>query len=406
MQNGFTEFSRKWGMRKLEDNWRITDKRSIGKGVASDFGDDKKDETANDSIQESLTNHDRAYYMQELPFTEEQQKEAHHQIADALYNVGFIYLNRLSDYPRSIDAYERLDTRYPGNEHELPAWYALYKMYNDEHDSEKSDLYKSRILSKYPESSYANFILDPNYFAKIQEEAKQSSDLYTKTYDAYQQGQYYRVRMNAERALEMYASDTALAPRFALLDAVARGRLETVDSMAYALVRLIQNYPNSSIRPYATALLQDVNNEYHLGLELKGLVENKDDNKTNVKKSPYNYDPKSEHLVIVVFNSNKVRVEPLKVRISDFNKKEHRFKQLDMKNLMLSDALMLVSLSPFANEQEAKDYITSMFITDYIFGGIEESNYSVLPISLKNYAVFLQEKLVDEYKAFLEEKSK
>ena len=77
-----------------------------------------------------------------------------------------------------------------------------------------------------------------------------------------------------------------------------------------------------------------------------------------------------------------------------------------MKNLMLSDALMLVSLSPFANEQEAKDYITSMFITDYIFGGIEESNYSVLPISLKNYAVFLQEKLVDEYKAFLEEKSK
>jgi tetratricopeptide (TPR) repeat protein len=406
LQNGFNEFSRKWGMRKLEDNWRISDKRSIGKGVASDFGDDKKDEAANDSIQKSLTNHDRAYYMQELPFTEEQQKEARHQISDALYNVGFIYLNRLSDYPRSIDAYERLDTRYPGNDHELPAWYALYKMYNDEHDSEKSDLYKGRILSKYPESSYANFILDPNYFAKLQEEAKQSSDLYTKTYDAYQQGQYYRVRMNAERALEMYASDTALAPRFALLDAVARGRLETVDSMAYALMRLIQNYPNSSIRPYATALLQDVNDEYHLGIELKGLVENKDDGKTNVKKSPYNYDPKSEHLVIVVFNSNKVRVEPLKVRISDFNKKEHRFKQLDMKNLMLSDALMLVSLSPFENEQEAKDYITSMFITDYIFGGIEESNYSVLPISLKNYAVFLQEKLVDDYKEFLKENSK
>ena len=34
LQSGFTEFSRKWGMRKLEDNWRISDKRNIGKAMA------------------------------------------------------------------------------------------------------------------------------------------------------------------------------------------------------------------------------------------------------------------------------------------------------------------------------------------------------------------------------------
>lgn len=408
LQSGFTEFSRKWGMRKLEDNWRISDKRNIGKAMAdSGFGDEEEKEGAQtDSLAANATNHDRAFYLQELPFTEEQQGELHKQIANALYNVGFIYLDQLSDYNRSIEAYDKLDKRYPGNEHELPTWYALYKMYNDLQNTEKADVYKSRILSQYPESSYANFILDPNYYVKLQEDARQSSDLYSKTFDAYQQGQYYRVRMNAERALELYATDTALAPRFALLDAVARGRLETVDSMAYALLRVVRDYPNSSIHQYATTLLQNVNEEYNLGIDLSGIVKDAKEGDKPVKKSPYTYQPQDKHFVIVVFNSKKVRVEPLKVRISDFNKKDYRFKEFEMKNLMLSDAMMVVSLSPFDNEQEAKDYITSMFLTDYIFGGIDKTQYSVVPISAGNYAVFLKEKSIDDYKSFLDENSK
>ena len=408
LQSGFSEFSRKWGMRKLEDNWRISDKRSISSGLANNgFESDGEEGKENDSISGNFTTHDRGYYMQNLPMTEEQQAEAHKQIANALYNVGFIYLDRLSDYPRSIESYEQLDTRYPGNEHELPSWYALYKMYNDENNTEKADNYKSRILSKYPESSYANFILDPSYYQKLEQDAQQASELYSKTYDAYQQGQYFRVRMNAERALELYANDTALAPRFALLDAISRGRLETIDTMAYALVKVIGDYPTSSIRGYATELLQNINEEYNLGIDLQNIVsDEKSDKKEEVKKSPYRYEPKAEHFVIIVFNSKKFRVEPLKVRISDFNKKEHRFKNIEMKNLMLGDETMLLSLGSFANEQEANDYITSMFISDYIFGGMDKSQYSVLPISVSNYGVFLQEKQVEDYKAFLQENSK
>ncbi len=406
LQNGFTEFSRKWGMRKLEDNWRISDKRSISSGLANSGSDDSGEEGAtNDSVSAALTNHDRGYYLQELPFTEEQQNEANLQIANALYNVGFIYLDRLSDYPRSIDAYESLDTRYPGNEHELPSWYALYKMYNDEQNAEKTDLYKNKILSKYPESSYANFILDPNYYTKLKEESQQASDLYTRTYDAYQQGQYYRVRMNAERALDLYAADTALAPRFALLDAVARGRLETVDSMAYALLRVVQTYPNSSIHDYALALLQNVNDEYHLNIQMEGITNDKEYQEAK-KESPYRYEPQTKHMVMLVFNPKKIRTEPLKVRITDFNKKEHRFKELELRNLMFSDETMVLYLTSFANEQEAKDYITSMFLTDYIFGGMDKQNYSVLPISANNFTTFCKEKLLEDYQSFYNENSK
>ena len=405
IRNGFNEFSKKWGMRKLEDNWRISDKRNIGSGISDGgFGssDDSEEDRERDSLAATLTNHDRGYYMLDLPLTPEKQEQSHKQIADALYNVGFIYLDRLSDYPRSIESYEKLDTRYPGNENELPSWYALYKMYNDLHDTDNALKYKNRIFNKYPESSYASVILDPDYYKKLQEESLQASDLYSKTFEAYQQGQYYRVRMNAERALDQYAADTALAPRFALLDAISRGRLETVDSMAYALLHVVRTYPRSGIHDYALEILKNVNEEYKLGIDLGGLTTSDGQTVEETKpKSPYAYNPNSEHLVIIVFDSKKVRVEPLKVRISDFNKREHRLKEFEVKNLVLNDKNMVVSLSVFENETKAVDYITSMFLSDYIFGGIDKSLYSVLPISVDNYAIFFKEKKLVDYIAFL-----
>lgn len=409
LRSGFSDFSKKWGMRKLEDNWRISDKRNINSGgLSDDFGGgyESDEEEEADTLSGNLTNHDRGFYLVDLPFTDEQKQESHRLIAEALYNVGFIYFNKLSDFPHSIEAYEKLDTRYPGNENELPTWYALYKMHKDEGNTAKSDDYKNRILSKYPNSSYANFILDPNYYKTLNENASQASALYTKTYEAYQQGQYYRVRMNAERALELYPSDTALAPRFALLDAIALGRLETIDAMAYALIDLVRKYPSSGIRNYAMTLLQTVNDDYHLGLDLSGMIDSKGEVIEEKPKSPYIYSPESKHLVVIVFNPKKVRTEPLKVRISDFNKKEYRLRQFDVKSLMFSEDMTMVTLSEFDNEQEARDYITSMYLTDYVFGGLDKTTYWVLPLSIDNYPAFFKEKKIEEYKTFLEDNQK
>ena len=401
LQNGYNEFSKKWGMRKLEDNWRISDKRGIHSGIAEQTVTAESEGEGNDSLSKSYTNHDRGYYLRDLPFTEEQQQEAHHQIAEALYNTGFIYLDRLSDYPRSIEAYETLDRRYPGNEKELPSWYALYKMYHDLQDAPNAEKYRNLIFSKYPESSYANVILDPDYYQKLEAESQQAAELYSKTFEAYQQGQYYRVKMNADRALEDYAADTALAPRFALLSAIARGRLETVDTMAYALLDMVRTYPSSGVRPYAQSLLEYINNEYHLGIDLGNIALAKDGSESQKLQPIYLREPNSQHFVMIVFDPNVIRVEPLKVRLSDFNKKEFRFKTFEVKNIMLDNQRMLLTLGLFETEQEANDYITAMSLSDYLFGGYDKASYSVLPISTRNYPVFYQEKDVDEYKRFL-----
>ncbi len=404
VSRGITEFTKKWGMRKLEDNWRISDKRSLNNTGDEGLTEAKNAKAKQDSINATYTNHDRGYYLQDLPFTMEEKEICDSLIADGLYHLGFLYMDRLSDLPRSIESYERLDSRYPGNKKELPTWYALYKMHKDLNHEEQSLFYKGKIFDKYPNSSYAEFINDPTYFEKLQAQEREASDFYSKTYDAFEQGQFYRVKMNTERAMRLYESDTAFMPRFAFLHAVAQGRLVSIDTMAFALYDLVRTYPQSSITPYALEVLQNINEEYHLGLVLTDINNKEGGDQPEVKKaSPYVYQPNSEHFVMIVCDSKSVRVDPLMVRISDFNKKEHRTRTFNLKNVVLDDDHSIITIGNFDSESKAADYISSMFIGDYVFGGIDKSKYTAIPISSKNYPVFYQAKDLEEYKTFINE---
>ena len=412
VSKGVTEFTRKWGMRKNEDNWRISDKRSMAAALSGEEDDEgitaeKNAKAKQDSLNATYTTHDRGYYLQDLPFTMEQKEVCDSLIADGLYHLGFLYMDRLNDLPRSIESYEKLDTRYPGNEKELPTWYALYKMHKDLNHEEQSLVYKGKIFDKYPTSSYAEFINDPSYFEKLQAQEREASDFYSKTYEAFEQGQYYRVKMNTERAMQLYETDTAFMPRFAFLHAVAQGRMVSIDTMAFALYNLVRTYPNSAITPYARDVLENINVEYDLGLVLTEIDNKEAGDQPEVKKaSPYTYEPNAEYFVMIVCDTKTVRVEPLKVRISDFNKKEHRTRNFTIKDVVLDDARTLVTIGNFNGEQQATDYITSMFLGDYVFGGIDASKYTIKPISIKNYPVFYQSKDLDEYIQFLNQTNK
>lgn len=412
LSKGFTEFTRKWGMRKLEDNWRISDKQSMALALNEDEMTEEELEAARntagrDSLSANYTTHDRGYYLQDLPLTPEKRHVADSLIADGLYNLGFLYMDRLNNLPRSIESYENLDRRYPGNEKELPSWYALYKMHNDLKHTDEALVYKGKIFDKYPNSSYAQFINDPDYFKKLEAEEREASDFYARTYEAFEQGQFYRVKMNTEKAMQRYEADTALMPRFAFLHAVAQGRLVSIDTMAFALYDLVKTYPNSSITPYASQVLEDINKDYHIGIDLKDIKGQDSPEKPEVKKAtPYTHEPNSEHFVMIVCDSKQVRIDPLKVRLSDFNQREHRTKSFKVSSVELGDGQALVTIGNFPNQKDAQTYIESMSLTDYVFGGISPQSYTVLPISGKNYPLFYQTKDLKEYKTFIETSNK
>ena len=304
-------------------------------------------------------------------------------------NIGFIYYSDLHDYPRSIDAYTTLCDRYPDNDNEVAAWYYLYKMHAANKDLANAEKYKSLILAKYPDSNQAKIIIDPDYFVKENNKGAEAEQLYTKTYEAYKNGQYQRVMMNTRKAREQFADDTLYMPRFEFLNAVSLGYVEVVDSMAYSLLRLIQTYPESSIKPFALDVLLAANDMYDLGLNIESARPKVDT--VQEKEYPYTFNPRDEYYVVVICN-NKVRINPLKIRIGDFNKNNFRINQLTVKNLMLNKQDALITVEKFENLTKAQDYHKAMFLSDYIFGGINNENYQVIEISVPNFPIFYEQK--------------
>ena len=425
LTRGATEFRNKWGNRQLEDFWFIKNKQSMmseeeaqqqelleyftkeelanlsEEDIEKLLEERKEEASAADTAKYKPT--DIGYYLQQLPFTAKQKEDANELILQALNNIGYIYYDNLEDYNNSIDAYTELNERYPENEYELSSWYYLYKMYNERKDREKAEYYKNLILNKYPDSNQAKIIIDPEYFIKEQEKGMESTNLYSKTFEAYKKGQYQRVRMNVEKARELCPNDTILMPRFEFLDAVSIGQLEVVDSMAYALYRLVQKYPESSIKPHAMEVLLAANEMYNLGLPVESARQKE---KEPEKEFPYSYNPNEKHYVMIICNSKSVRVNPLKVRLSDFNKENFRMLQLEVKNVVLNKQESIITIEEFENKAKAEDYKTAMFLNDYLFGGINQEQYKVLLISKTNYPIFFANKNVDEYLEFLNTKVK
>ena len=407
---GMNDFKVKWGNRMLEDYWFISNKQSFAQEMPQEELSEEELALMSEEERESYlkaleiskdttqyTPLDRGYYLKQIPFTQGAKDQANQQIAEALNNIGFIYYNDLSDYPRSIEAYSELTERYPDNSNEVSAWYYLYKMHSSRKETADAEKYKNLVLTKYPDSNQAKIILDPEYFIKANERGAEAEQLYAKTFEAYQNGQYQRVMMNVKKARQQFDGDTLYMPRFEFLNAISLGYVEVVDSMAYSLLRLIQTYPESSIKPFALDVLLKANDMYSLGLNIES-ARPKDD-KIVEKESPYTFRPNDEYFILVICNK-KVRINPLKVRLSDFNKNNFRMDQLKIKNLMLNKDDAMLTVEKFENVDKALDYQTALFLNDYVFGGIDEENYKVLIISVSNYPIFYQEKNVDEYLDF------
>lgn len=417
---GMNDFQKKWGKRVLEDYWFITNKQSMNQSDEELLSEEELAEMSEEERASYMKEHglsdtpadtakytqlDRGYYLRQIPFTDEAKAEANKQIAAALNNIGFIYYNDLKDYAHSIDAYTELTERYPDNENELSAWFYLYRMHTRCGEETEADNYKNLVLTKYPDSNQAKIILDPEHFLKEAQKGAEAEQFYSKTFDAYQNGQYQRVRMNVERARKLYAEDTLLMPRFEFLDAISLGYVEIVDSMAYALYRLVQNYPESSIKPFAMEVLLKANDMYKLGLNIES-ARPKEEAAEEEKESIYTFNPDEPYYILVICDTKNVRINPLKVRLSDFNKNNFRLLQLAVKNLMYSKEEAMITIEKFENLSAANDYNNALLSSDYVFGGIDAENYKVIKVSISNYPIFYQQKNIDEYMEFWNKNNK
>lgn len=232
---GEGEFKKIWGNRPLEDNWRWSNKQ---------FNEKKKEENQdNVTITQTTNKYDIATYIDKIPKEAVVIDSISYQRNDALYELGLIYKDQFKKYTVAVDRLERLLKLNPDESYLLPTYYLLYELYSILKKS-KGDIYKNKIISKYPNSAYAQIILNPNKKPTSDKEVEEIRKLYTIAYNLYKDGTHRDAVCFIEMSLETI-DNSILIPKFELLKAYCIGKYETKTNYKKTLEEVFKKYPNT-----------------------------------------------------------------------------------------------------------------------------------------------------------------
>lgn len=397
---GQSEFRRLWGRRKLEDNWRLSDKRTYDDFDFADMLDPENDTIEGEGGGRRDDPLKKETYLKNIPDTPEKIEESNRQIAAAMYQLAYVFREGFRDYPKSADAFEAFLNRFPEHEQELNALYHLYTLYVLENNSAKADQYRQIIINRFPDSEYAAILSDPEYFDKIEAENRKVHLLYEDTYRAFESGQNRMVVIYSNEAESTYPK-SELLPKFAFLRAMAKGRMNSEDTLIYQLQRFIAAYSSSEIVPLAQEMLATFGIE-GFGEDELSLTGNPDAPEPE-KPSIYSFKPDQNHFFVVIVNHNSINVDATRIRISDFNTNNYKLANLTINAVLIDSDHQMISVSNFRGKDIAMAYYGAITRNDYVFSSQlrRESNYFV--ISSDNYPIFYADKRIETYMKFFNE---
>lgn len=253
--NGYSEFVRKWGRRKLEDNWRRKDK-SIS-SETTDATDSAK--AKSDSLAATITpGSEDDKMLAGLPLTPEKLQKSNDKLVDAYYQVGTVYKDDLQAYRKAINAFDELNRRFPGNKLELESWYQLYLLEGKTKNNNKAELYKNKILEKYPDSKIAQYLKNPEYLAQEQKKQNSLSDYYDAAYNDYATGMYASAEQKIAE-VDAQFKENQIRAKFDLLNAQVLAKENRLGDYVQALNKVITKYPGTPEKDVAQTWLNKLN---------------------------------------------------------------------------------------------------------------------------------------------------
>lgn len=242
---GKNEFLKIWGNRPLEDNWRWSVK---GSSVAQSV-------SAEDELLATATEEERYdvnFYLSKIPSEPKVIDSIAKDRNYAYYQLGLIYKEKFNELNLAKDKLQTLLSNHPEERLVLPAKYNLYKIYELLGQSDEANIAKQDILTNYSDSRYAELIRNPR--AALEQEANSAENLYKNLFNAFENQHYEQVITQCDKAVLDFDGDD-MVPKFEILKAAAKGRLEGFEAYKEAVNYVALTYPNSEEGKRATELL-------------------------------------------------------------------------------------------------------------------------------------------------------
>ncbi|HNP17338.1 MAG TPA: methyltransferase [Fulvivirga sp.] len=385
---GQSEFTRVWGDRKLEDNWRRSNKTRVQNvAIVDEPQNQPLDEPVSENI-EQVQNTKASQFndmYSQIPFEEVDKSVALNKIKEAYYKLGNIYKFDLVEEQNAAETFTKLITRFPGSEYEAEALYQLYLIYKNKEDDKYKE-YESALLQSYPNSIYAKLIANPNY----KEESTASNELlkkiYERAYKQYSLENYDSALILLDDGINNY-DETVFTSRLKLLKILITGKTEDINLYQYQLSVFIEKNPDSEVTPYANELL-DASRSFlerkrkRLGTEFVKYLQ-------------------QSHYFVLIYEVNAKLTDLISGTLEEFNGKNN-YTDLKTSNLILNDQFAMTLISDFEGKPEALKYYKQFIKADPVVESKRNSKFYKFVITKDNFNIFYQSRDIDAYIKFFD----
>jgi tetratricopeptide (TPR) repeat protein len=388
---GRTEFRRRWGDRKPEDNWRRSNKTRLT--TIQNAGNPNEISQAGADTSAAVADYKKPeFYLRDLPMTDSLKNISNEKIAMALLNAGKAYSERLSDQVKATETYESLISRFPSGDLVPEALYNLYRI-NKEGNSARAEAYRQRLLGRFPESEFARILSDPAYYEKKMAELKMNEDLYEGAYNAYTGEKFNDAIALCNDALKRFPQNT-LAPKFMLLRAYCVARISDERSFKDELNILIKTWPDTEERRKAEELSAYLNQK---------LPELKIEEDKQIATELYIADTTLVHNFILIisdptFNINQATFDVISYNIDNFTNKNYK-----TEGTLVDNKYLMITVSGFRNYSQAFSYYSAFKPENQVRNPKGAKMMSFI-ISNENLKVLNNDKNPGRYQLFFIEK--
>ena len=408
--SGQQQFLSYWGDRVLEDDWRRSNK------MGNLFSDDDTDEGEGEGeeSEEILDPLDPANLptfdelLASLPCEPDDRVVQEERMAEAYYNAGLDYREKLSDNEKAIETWAELIEVLDSSNFHPTAHYQLFRTYLEREIEENyqnpfcddcnSQYWADEIVRLYPGSEWARLIEDPEYLDEEEVVKEAQREEYEALLSRYYTRDYQNVLLDIDGVLERDSANHYEC-KYQLLRAQCVGGLTsyTGDRTPYfeALQGILGTCPDTEEATFARETMRK------LGVELGG-EESKEEGpkEEEPEESPFSVQPSKEHYFAIFVPVGRGNGDEIKAQTSDFNSAFYTSKRLKVTSNLIDRANQVVLTKSFRNSEEAMGYYDVFTGNREDLIEINSSGFDIVVISNENYVTLFKNKDIQGYVKF------
>ena len=460
---GFTAFKQTWGNRPNVDNWRrrqAIEESRPDPSSAQPNPDDLELGLGDTTAGAELTVDG---LLRNIPLTPEKMEMSEDSIANALVNLGIIYVDQLEELEPAIETLEKFTSKYAYHSRYPDALYYLYYAYNKLGRKEKAALVRTELDTKFAGNRFQQILVN----AETGEGEKQKNEVtraYENVYNLFIEGNFEEALRQKQASDSIYGSGY-WTPQLLYIESVYFLQARRDEEAKMVLNNIIELFPDQPMAAKAKNILEVLDKrkeieDYLTQLEIKREedtvsivssrpepgkqigtplqqdsttlrpvnLNNIDSNTTGRKpevaiadsataKKPavrqdtvvadvpgsFTYQPETAHAVVILMNKvDPVYVSESRNAFNRYNSQTFYNTPIEINNQTLNDSVRLVVMTGFADAAAAMQYLsrTEPVAATQIVPWLPAGKYSFMVISLQNLEVLKKNQDLDEYRTF------